>query len=414
MKANKEIKDSLEAARIDLLLNYPFYGMLAYRMPIIEVKSIPTLATDYKRIFYNPDYVKTLTPGQLVFALAHELGHCTHGHLLRVEERNPKLWNIAGDFEINYDLSHERITRSDGSSYVGVGSRHPSWLYDDRFASKPAEEIYDILENENNWQQMATQDHHLSPSDLAGDTDGDNEDILGEEVDSLPEIPPMSKEEQEQARSEFVQAVFDVASSIPGSISGKIQRRINELRNPRKDWRSIIRSTIESAYKPNKTWINPHRRSWSQGYVTPGPAPEKAIDIAIAIDTSGSVSREMLTCFLSEVHGMMKQFRTFKIQVWSFDHRVYHNSYLEFTESNGVTVEDFDPIGGGGTNFGANWEYMKKNKIRPDRFIMFTDGYCSFDGCDADLVDTVWVIYDNNHFSAPFGTSAFFNMRESK
>jgi predicted metal-dependent peptidase len=38
-------------------------------------------------------------------------------------------------------------------------------------------------------------------------------------------------------------------------------------------------------------------------------------------------------------------------------------------------LEDYEPMGGGGTDFEVNWTFMEEHDIQPKKFIMFTDGY---------------------------------------
>ena len=58
----------------------------------------------------------------------------------------------------------------------------------------------------------------------------------------------------------------------------------------------------------------------------------ETIDIAVTIDTSGSMTQEMLTDFLTEVKGIMEQFPDFKVRLWTFDCSVY--DYKVFTPEN--------------------------------------------------------------------------------
>lgn len=413
MKADQYIKATLEAAKIDLLMNFPFFGVLASKMPMVEVKSCRTMATDYRRIYYNPEFVKGLTHDKRVFAVAHELYHCVYNHFIRRENRDPEYWNMAADYAINYDLCHETYTKNDGTVLTGIGTIDPNWLYDAKYANMSAEEIYDLLVK-NQVPKMQTQDVHLIPgagngdnslSDEVDDTD-DGVDIGQEDEDALPEIPEMPAEDAAIAAGEFMQTVFSVESSTdPGKLPGRLRRFLKDLREPKKNWRDILRSKIESSFKPHRTWINPHRRSWTQGFILPGPAPEKAINIAVAIDLSGSISSDQAADLLSELQGIMDQFKHYKITVWTFDTKVYYKTSMEFTESNKLKIEDFKLRGGGGTYFGANWIYMKKAKIKPDRFLMFTDGFCGFNDCDPCYVDTLWLIHSKMKFNPPFGTA---------
>jgi predicted metal-dependent peptidase len=130
------------------------------------------------------------------------------------------------------------------------------------------------------------------------------------------------------------------------------------------------------------------------------------IDIAIAIDASGSLSGPMLKDFMSEVKGIMETFRDFKIKLWSFDTQVYN--YKEFSMENLDEIMDWSPGGGGGTLFECNWEFMKREDIEPSRFVMFTDGYPNSTWGDPDYCDTLFIIHGAPQITAPFGLTAHY------
>ena len=73
-------------------------------------------------------------------------------------------------------------------------------------------------------------------------------------------------------------------------------------------------------------------------------------------------------------------------------------------------LEDYEIIGGGGTEFDCNWEYMKEHDIQPKKFIMFTDGYPWGSWGDEDYCETVFVIHSNHErtLQAPFGITTHY------
>lgn len=414
MTINTQVREHLENAKIDILLNFPFYGLLLSKMPLIEVKSIRTMATNYKSIFYNPDFVLSLTHDQRVFALAHEITHCVFGHFTRMGNRERDWWNMATDYEINYALSHMQFTKFDGTKLTSVGKIGPGWLYDVKYTNMVAEEIYEQLEK-TQAPKLDPMDQHMIPGagDTASDTLSDtslSDTMTGDEIEEMVNLPEVSESDMKKFENEFIQNMFHAEQAVqPGQVPAKIKRQIESLRNPKKDWRVVLRPKIEAAIKPNKTWMNPSRRSWTQGFIMPGPAPEKAIEVAIALDLSGSISKEQGRDLLSETAGIMNQFKQFKVYLWTFDSIVYEDSMVEFDETTGFDLLDFEMHGGGGTDFGRNWQFMKKKAIKPHRFIMFTDGYCHFDRCDPNYVDTIWLVHSNPQFKAPFGLVLEYN-----
>ena len=77
-----------------------------------------------------------------------------------------------------------------------------------------------------------------------------------------------------------------------------------------------------------------------------------------------------------------------------------------FCSDNINNIEEYEPQGGGGTDFAANWTYMKEHDIQPKKFIMFTDGMPYSSWGDPDYCDTLFVVHGSNDITAPFGITA--------
>ena len=128
--------------------------------------------------------------------------------------------------------------------------------------------------------------------------------------------------------------------------------------------------------------------------------------MCVAIDTSGSISNKQLKIFLGEVKGIMDSFQDYKIHIWSFDTEV-HNPEV-FTPDKDIT--DYQPGGFGGTEFEANWTWMKEEGVQPKKLIVFTDGYPWGSWGDENYCDTLWVIHSNHdkELEAPFGVTTHY------
>ena len=111
VKADPEaMKEKLVTARVGLLLKQPFFGNLATRLKLIEASDwIPTAATDGKNFYYNSDFIDILTPKETEFLFGHEVLHVTFEHLLRRNDRDPQLFNIACDYAVNQLLVDENV-----------------------------------------------------------------------------------------------------------------------------------------------------------------------------------------------------------------------------------------------------------------------------------------------------------------
>jgi len=384
------IIDKIIVARVGLLLRHPFFGNLATRMQIKEGwNSLTTAATDGRTIYFNREFFTPLTNKQVEFVLAHEILHAVFDHMGRREGRDPKIFNIACDYAVNGQIVRDKI---------GDHKLPDITIYHDtKYYGMGAEEIYDAIYEKMDEQQLAALgqmlDEHL---DGEGDADGDDDGR-----------PKYTKEELKQIRDEMREAVMAAAQAAgAGNVPASIARMIKDLTEPKMNWRQILRQQIQSTIKNDFTFMRPNRKGWHMNAVLPGQQFQETIDICISIDMSGSIGDDQAKDFLTEIKGIMDEYKDFKIKLWTFDTSVYGEADFD-----GFTMEDFAEYhckGGGGTDFDVNWEYMKENNINPKKFIMFTDGYPFGSWGDELYCDTVFIIHGNNTIVPPFGEYAYY------
>jgi predicted metal-dependent peptidase len=165
---------------------------------------------------------------------------------------------------------------------------------------------------------------------------------------------------------------------------------------------------VPSLAKNNYTYSRPNKKYMQSGFVFPGLEKEESIEVAVGIDTSGSISMEQLREVLSEVVGLMDMYSEFTLDIWQFDTHVY--GYERFTKDTAEDIKEYELKGGGGTSFTVNWDFMKDNDIEPKLFIMFTDGLPYDSWGDPNYCDTIFIInnkYDKN-IKSPFGQSVYY------
>jgi predicted metal-dependent peptidase len=184
---------------------------------------------------------------------------------------------------------------------------------------------------------------------------------------------------------------------------------IKELTEPKMNWRELLRQNIQSVIRNDYTFQRPSRKAWHTSAILPGMNFDETIDIAVGIDMSGSISDAMGKDFLSEIRGIMEEYKEFNVKIWCFDTKVYNEA--DFTSYNLDEINSYQLIGGGGTDFVANWEYMKDNDIVPKRFVMFTDGYPWDSWGDEDYCDTLFIIHGDKTIKPPFGSYAHYEFK---
>lgn len=396
MQEFKTAGEKLVAARVKMLFKQPFFGNIACRLQLKDVTDegwCPTAAVDGRNFYYNSEFVDKLDLDETVFLVGHEVGHCIYEHFLRKSDRDGKIWNMAGDYKINAMLVREGIGRL-------IDKVKP--LYDEKYATDEwfTENVYDDLIEQGAAPEQ-TLDVHLE----IGDDEGDSNDSSQEGKGKAPKI---SQDDAKAISDEMKNAIIQAAQSAgAGNIPGDIKRMIGELTEPKMDWRQMIRVSLESNLVSDFTFMRPNRKSQFANVVLPGMKRDQQIDIAIAIDVSGSISMSDATAFLSEVQGIMDQFESYKIRIWCFDTEV--SGYDEYTHEDGRSITDFEITGGGGTDFVPNWDFMKERDINPDQFIMFTDGEPWREWGDPDYCDTLFLV--KNKWSkpvAPFGQTVYY------
>jgi len=410
-KSDAEVEDMLIKARVDMLVDAPFFGNLATRLILKDAtKWCPTLATDGKYFYYNKHFVAAMNEKERVFGFGHEILHCVYDHfdVNRRGDRNPMLWNIANDYVINADLIDANI---------GEQIRLVDICFDWKYRSKVSEEIYDELfkemEEQGRIQYVDTFDVHLDRED--GDDEGaDGMDQPGEGNNDGTDGPiKYTDEEKEQIKQEFQNATMQSAKAAgAGNLPGGVR---NKLLNPQLDWRQLLAMQIQSVIRSDYNWMTPSRKGADEGYYLPGMDRETTIDIALALDMSGSIYDDMALDFLSEVKGIMDQYTDFRIHLFCFDTAV-HNPQT-FDQSNIDEFMNYELAGGGGTDFDCCFNYMKENGIQPKKFVMFTDGYPWDSWGDESYCDTLFIVHGGGYGEppvAPFGITVPYSRKESK
>jgi len=388
-------REKLVTARIGLLLKAPFFGQLATRMTLTNADDwCGTAATDGRKFYYNSEFVNKMPLKQLEFLCGHEILHAVYDHMGRRGDRDPKISNIAADYCVNGDLIEQRI--GEKISVVPI-------LFDNKFKGWAYEEVYDYLQanaNKINLSQLAEQvlDEHLD-----GEGDGDGE---GDEQDGNGR-PKLSKEERDAIRDEIRGAVISAANAAgAGNLPLGVKRLLKDLTSPVIGWKELLQQQIQSTIKNDFTFQRPNRKGWHMDAIMPGLKPGDMIDICIAMDQSGSISEEDSKAFLSEIKGIMEAFDEYKITLWCFDTDIYN--VQTFTSDNIEDIMSYEPQGGGGTDFMANWEFMKSENIEPKKFIMFTDGMPFSEWGDEQYCETVWIIKGNPGCEPPWGIWAHY------
>ena len=359
----------LTAARAQLLINkgQGFFGTLALRLRLVERTDIKTLAVDGKHMFYNPTFVREeLTDSLTRSAVAHEVMHCALDHMTRLNGRNPKKWNHAGDYAINLILEEAGFE---------IGK---NWLLNKKYAGMSADEIYNMLPD---------------PPD-GGEAPGP-----GEPGGALDEVLPGISSESESNAVDWKIATIQAAQMAKqaGNMPGALKRFIEDSAKPKVDWRDQLRHFITQISKDDYSWARPNRRYLAAGLYMPSLYDESMGDIVVGIDTSGSIDQKTLNAFGAEIKAIAAAVRPANIHV------VYCDSEVNHVDRFGQHDElKFEMHGGGGTAFKPVFDYVEQEGLRPEALVYLTDLYGDYTFA-APEYPTLWVCTTDQ--KAAFGST---------
>ena len=388
----QEIDQAIEAlviARVSMLFQQPFFGNVATRLKLTDASGwLPTAATDSRKFYFNAKFINKLKPKERVFLVGHELFHAIFDHcgtFSRLETRNAQVWNIAADYAVNSSLIENRV----GEMITTVPC-----LYEPKYKGWATEEIYDdLMKNAKpmTLDQLAEKllDQHL---------DGDGEDGEGSGADKL------SAEERQSIKDELKEAMLSAAQAVGiGNVPGNMKRFIDGLVEPKMDWRQVLQQEIESQVKNDFTYMKPSRRGWGCDAIMPSMKREPTVEVFLALDMSGSIGKEEITAFFSEVKGMVDQFASFNISVICWDTCTYN--YQVFTEDTVDDLMSYEPQGGGGTDPNCVFRFLEENELQPKQLVFFTDLEIGNFGPEDQVENVIWLVKNKYKTDAvaPFG-----------
>jgi predicted metal-dependent peptidase len=382
----------IQKARTALVLDHPFFGSLLFRLKDRECRSIQTMATDGVSLYYNPEFVEALTAATLAGALAHEVLHPALHHHVRRSGRDPKRWNVACDYAINPLLVDGGLSLPEGV------------LIDNRFRGMSGEQIYNLLETEQESEQPEDGENQApgfggngspaapqSDEPSAPETDGG----IGQVLDAPAEDDTgLGAEEQIREWNIAVNQATTIARQA-GKLPAGLQRTVDGTAEAAVDWREMLRRSWSDTMPADYSWMRPNRRHLWNGLYLPGVVREGVGEVAIAVDCSGSISARQLRLFEAEAHSILEGQRPQRVYVLYFDAAVHRVDTYEA----GQRI-DLNPVGGGGTAFGPCFEWLEAHGIQPHCLVFLTDLYGSFPPI-APAYPVLWASTGGRQ--APFG-----------
>ncbi|MBI5331543.1 MAG: hypothetical protein HZB71_13155 [Betaproteobacteria bacterium] len=392
----ERLETKLAAARTRLILEKPFLGALVMHLPLkaSDQKWCKTTATDARALYYNPAYIARLSLEQTQFVLAHEAMHCALSHFNRRGHRLRHRWDVACDYAVNMILDEERMHPPDQA------------LMNATYRGLTAEEIYPLLHED---PPEETQDTHLFDGDGSEGSEGDpqnqdegedrgqpNGDTKEEEEGEGQGAPPPPSDPDkldEQWKSRLAAAAQ--AARQAGKLSQSMQRLVDELLSPQLPWRALLARYMMNAARDDYSFQRPSRR---EGECFMPRLHSQGVRVVVALDTSGSVTREELQAFLSEIDALKAQVRA-EVTLHACDDKLDPAGPWRYALWEAMTLPE-EISGGGGTDFRPVFEWLEREQPAPDLLLWFTDAQGRFPEREPQC-PTVWLVKGKT--PTPFG-----------
>jgi predicted metal-dependent peptidase len=193
----------------------------------------------------------------------------------------------------------------------------------------------------------------------------------------------MIKAQTTHILKEVADQVEKSRGTVPGEFAD-ILKRLSELEPPKFDWKSYLRRFTGGS---TKIYTRKTRRKFNKRYEdNPGLKIKQRRHVLVAIDTSGSVSKEELKEFLGEIYHIHRTGS--EVTIVEADSAISYMGKFD-------PKKDFEIHGRGGTDFDPVCDYYKVNKRKYTCLIYLTDGEAPAPEATG-LTKVLWVLSERS------------------
>ena len=392
----KEYIKRLLLSRMRILYNHGFYGLLLMHMTYSVSEEVDTACTNGMRITFGPDFLDSLSDSELDFVMMHEILHVVLQHCFRGEVYDPEAYNIAADIVVNSNILLENNMKESSITLRNYGVAMHIAPDGKEGYEYNAEQVYAMLHKNKKLGKGASKNGQHGQTRIWDDHSqwGQHEknDIF-----------------RDMWNYNLKNAVEAISIRDPSNSRGLLpkfaSRILKEMKKGQVNWRAILNDFIQEEVV-DYSFTPPDRRFDDSPFFLPdfNEKEDAPKDILFMIDTSGSMSDDMVTAAYTEIKGAVDQFGG-KLKGWLgfFDAEIIEPQ--PFQDDEFIKIK---PTGGGGTNFQIIFEYVAKHieEKEPASIIILTDGYAPFPPEKlAGGIPVLWLL-NNEVMNPPWGKVA--------
>lgn len=322
------------------------------------------------------------TAKNLQAILRHEGMHILMNHLHIYKDaikQNGLIVNLATDCEINQrvaNLPDGCVTLHTISEQTGI----PVNEIDEKAGSAY---YYNLLMKHSNLQGKG--------SNSSGNRSGE-----GTLIDTHEAWGNASEISAEDLAKALVQkARQETVYHSRGVLPGDLQELIDQLNAPSVvPWQRLVKQQMGRISHGKKRTINRLNRRRPYDLTKKGILNDHINPILVAMDVSGSISKNDLSYFYNEVKHLNKKMNL-PIKLIQFDTAINH-----VTEFSRASKLDMTAYGRGGTVFQTVFDFLKENKYpRETSVFVFSDGYGESSVVDHGYKNINWILTEDGELS---------------
>ena len=441
----QRLKIKIIRSRVSLFQTKPFFAILLMYLDFIADTRVKTISTNGRCIYFHPDFLDKLSPDEVDYIFCHQVMHILQGDIWRSRELADINYHHACDIVLN---NHLRAYGFEAQRYPHIGTV----LFEPLLCAKEIEPFTPMNCYQNLMYSLyafdeRTRKKYILDEDTCWDwkqdigltgtliIKGEYSRYLGtsaalyadDETDDLPSQPQQENKtgvvsatdaalKQEwaflsAAAQSFADSVGKEQFNTAGLAKEQMRRRFGKLKKAQADWRTILNDFVQEEIC-DYSFAPPDRRFDSGDFFLPDFSEKEDVaeNILFMIDTSASMTEEMITAAYSEIKGAIDQFDG-KLKGWLgfFDAGVIAPKPFQSEQSFKVIY----PEGGGGTDFAVIFNYVHEHMAQnpPASIVIFTDGDAPYPPQTASGgIPVLWLL-NNDDVTPPWGKVARIHLK---